>query len=196
VFHDIDDRMAKTMRHLEKLDAEQRRLHLPTPQRLCAVPPETGRFIALLAAAAPAGALLEIGTSGGYSTMWLSRAARERGQRAHSFELSEFKIGLARETFAQTGIADLVDLTEGDVREHLPACRDIAFCFMDHNKAQYIECYDLLVPNLVGGGLLAADNILSHQEALQDFVAHVAADTRVDSMVVPIGKGVLLARKI
>jgi predicted O-methyltransferase YrrM len=183
------------MRRLEALDAEQRRLGVPTPQRLCAVPPETGRLLALLAASAPAGAMLEIGTSGGYSTMWLSRAAELRGQRVHSFEQSETKLAMARDTFARTEIGKLVEITEGDVRDHLPQCRDIAFCFMDHEKSQYIDCYEMLVPNMVAGGILAADNVLSHKDALEAFVNHVTADPRVDAVVVPIGKGVLLARK-
>jgi caffeoyl-CoA O-methyltransferase len=195
VFHDIPDSMRETMQRLEALDAEQRHEGVPTAQRLCAVPPETGRFLALLAAAAPDGALIEIGTSGGYSTMWLSLAAQVRGQRVRTFEQSQTKLAVARDTFARTAIGDLVDITEGDVREHLPGCRDIAFCFMDHEKSQYIECYDMLVPAMVAGGMLAADNILSHKEVLEPFVAHVTADSRVDAVVVPIGKGLLFARK-
>jgi caffeoyl-CoA O-methyltransferase len=196
MFHDIDDRVLEAMHRLEALDAEERRRGLPAPERLCAVPPETGRLLALLAAEAPAGALLEIGTSGGYSTLWLSRAARLRGGHVRSFERSKKKLAIARDTFARTRIEHLLEITAGDVREYLPGCQDIAFCLMDHDKGQYQECYELLVPKLVAGGLLAADNILSHREALAPFVAHVMADPRVDAVVVPIGKGVLLTRKV
>jgi caffeoyl-CoA O-methyltransferase len=195
MFHDIPASMQQTMHRLEQLDAEERRQGVPTPQRLCAVPPESGQFLAILAASAPTGSLLEIGTSGGYSTMWLSRAARLRDQKIRSFELLADKLTIARETFKVTGIEPLVEITEGDVREHLPQLTDVAFCFMDHDKSLYHECYEMLVPNLVSGGILAADNILSHEAALAPFVAHVLADSRVDAVVVPIGKGILLVRK-
>jgi len=195
MFHDIPDAMLARMRELEALDAQQRRDGTPTPQRLCAVPPETGRFLALLAAASPPGAMLEVGTSGGYSTMWLTLAARTRAQRVQCFERAAHKTALARETFAAAGIGDRVTLTEGDAHAAVGECHDVAFCFVDHAKELYTDCYELIVPNLVPGGVLAADNILSHQEACAPFVAHVLADPRVDALVVPIGKGVLVARR-
>jgi caffeoyl-CoA O-methyltransferase len=195
MFHDLPKSVADCMERLQALDAAHRRAKLPAHESLCAVPPETGRFLAILAAAAPAGALVEIGTSGGYSTLWLTLAARGRNQRVLSFERSPAKLAVARDTFAQAGVSSLVDIRVGDVREFLPDCRDVAFCFMDHEKAQYVECYETLVPNLVRGGILAADNVQSHAETLAPFVAHVTTDPRVDAVVVPIGKGVLLARK-
>ncbi len=188
--------MVECMRRLQSLDAEQRKEGVPTVDRLCAVSPETGRFLALLAATVPSGALLEIGTSGGYSTLWLALAARVRGQCVQSFERSAAKLSIARDTFARSGVTDIIDVTEGDVRNFLPDSRTVAFCFIDHEKSQYIECYEMLMPNLVAGGIIAADNIHSHEEALAPFVDHVIADSRVDAVVIPIGKGVLLARKI
>ena len=68
-------------------------------------------------------------------------------------------------------------------------------CIRDR-KDVYEVCYDLLVPKLVSGGLLIADNAISHQEALRPFMERVLADERVDALVVPIGKGELVVRKI
>jgi predicted O-methyltransferase YrrM len=195
MFHDIPDTMLACMRTLESADAEERRLKVPAPQRLCAVPPETGRFLAILAAAAPPGALIEIGTSGGYSTLWLTRAALLRKQQVQSFEISPAKLAIARDTFARAGVNDLVRITEGDVREFLADHEPVGFCFMDHDKTQYLECYERLLSILVKGGILAIDNILSHKEVLAPFVNHVMADPRVDAEVIPIGKGVLVARR-
>ena len=103
MFHDIPDEVIARMRVLEVLDAEQRQLNVATHERLCAVPPETGRFLAILAAAAPRGEMIEIGTSGGYSTLWLTRAALVRKQRVQSFEIAPAKLAIARDTFAKAG---------------------------------------------------------------------------------------------
>jgi predicted O-methyltransferase YrrM len=196
MFAGITEPMLAVMRRLEQRDAEERARGLPAAERICAVPPESGRFLALLAASAPDGALLEIGTSSGYSALWLSLAAKLRNQRVSCFELSPHKVALAKQTFADAQVEELVDLTEGDVRAHLSIRREIGFCFMDHDKSLYPDHYELVVANLVGGGIFAADNIVSHQTVLQPFVDHVLDDPRVDAVVVPIGKGILLARRV
>jgi caffeoyl-CoA O-methyltransferase len=196
MFHDIPDEVIACMRDLEVLDAEQRQLNVAIDERLCAVSPETGRFLAILAAAAPVGMMVEIGTSSGYSTLWLMRAALMRKQRVQSFEISPAKLAIARDIFARAGVIDLVQITQGDVRDSLADHEDVGFCFMDHEKTQYLECYEALLPNLVKGGIVAADNIVSHAQILSPFVTHVLADPRVDAQVIPIGKGVLVARRI
>ena len=83
----------------------------------------------------------------------------------------------------------------GDARQHLPVFDGIAFCFLDVEKDIYGECYELVVPRLAPGGFFVADNIISHQEELNDFVQQVRTDTRIDALVVPIGKGLLVCRK-
>jgi predicted O-methyltransferase YrrM len=195
MFHDISDKVIACMRDLEVLDAEQRRLNVAKSERLCAVPPETGRFLAILAAAAPRGAMIEMGTGGGYSTLWLTRAALVRKQQVQSYEISPAKLAIARDTFARAGVIDLIQITQGDVCGCLEDHAAVAFCFMDHEKTQYLECYEALLPKLVKGGFIVADNIQSHAEILKPFVAHVMADQRVDALAVPIGKGVLVARR-
>jgi caffeoyl-CoA O-methyltransferase len=141
---------------------------------------------------APNGRYLEIGTSAGYSTMWLSLAKKP----LTTFEVLPEKAALAQETFAQAGISEQVTLINGDARDHLPDYEDVAFCFLDAEKNVYEDCYDLLVPRMVSGGILVIDNAISHQEALRPFIERVLADERVDALVVPIGKGELIVRKI
>jgi caffeoyl-CoA O-methyltransferase len=77
MFHRIPGEIQERMRYLELLDQKEREQKRPLLQRLRQIPPETGRFIALLAATAPEGTCLEIGTSAGYSTLWLALACRE-----------------------------------------------------------------------------------------------------------------------
>ena len=195
MFGEISDVMWQRMKYLEEIDARDREDGTERMKRLRQIPPETGRFLAITAAASPAGMMIEIGTSAGYSTMWLSLAARETGRRVITHELLEEKIAMARETFRLSGIEDLVELVEGDVLEHLPGSEQIGFCFLDTEKEIYEACWDIVADRLVPGGILAADNAINHYETIKPMIDKVEADDRFDSLVVPVGKGVLLARR-
>jgi len=184
------------MQFLEAQDARDRLDGTPRMQRLRQVPPDAGRFIALLLAGSPAGALLEIGTSAGYSTLWLSLAARLRSERIVTFEILPEKAALARETFRLAGVADWVDLVEGDALEHLAQYPRIAYCFLDAEKEIYGACYDLVVPRLAPGGWLVADNAINHRAVLQPMLDRALGDERLDAVVVPIGNGVLVCRRV
>ncbi len=196
VFTDLPDAVARRMRELEAVDARDRDDGTPQARRLRQVPPETGRFLAILCAAAPGGEVIEVGTSAGYSALWLSLACRATGRRLETYEVDADKVERARETFAVAGVGDVVDLVAGDFRS-LAAVdpRPVGFCFLDAEKDVYDDCYDLVVPRLVPGGLLVCDNVISHADALGALVERAGADDRVDSVVVPIGKGELLVRR-
>lgn len=184
------------MARLEAIDARDRLDGTPRSQRMRQIPPETGRFLALLLSNAPAGQIIEFGTSAGYSTLWLALAARVSGRAITTFEIMPDKVELARATFAAAGLKDVITLVHGDALQHLPDYQEVTFCFMDSEKELYGDCYELVVPNLVQGGLWLADNASSHQEELQPLIDRALADQRVDAMVVPVGKGLLLARKV
>jgi predicted O-methyltransferase YrrM len=196
MFHDMLQEMLDRMHHLEEIDARDRRDGTPRMQRLRQIPPVTGRFLALLAAGAPDGACVEIGTSAGYSTLWLALACRESGRRVTTFELFEEKAVLARETFRLAGVEDVVELVVGDAREHLPRIENIAFCFLDAEKHVYGACYEAVVPNLVPGGLLVADNAINQRDELQEMLDRALSDERVDALIVPVGKGELVCRRV
>jgi caffeoyl-CoA O-methyltransferase len=144
----------------------------------------------------PAGAWIEVGTSAGYSTLWLALAARETGATITTFEVLPEKIAWAQETFARANVADVVQLVGGDARDYLPGVTDIGFCFLDAEKEVYADCYELVVPRLLPGGLLVADNAINHRETLQPVLDRALADPRVDALIVPIGKGELVCRKL
>jgi len=201
MFHPIPQAMLDRMAYLEAIDIRDRQDGTPKARRLRQIPPETGRFLAVVAASAPPGAVVEIGTSAGYSAMWLALACRQRGDRLTTFEFDADKVKLAGETFRLVGIEDLVQVVHGDARLYLgdfqPAGNyPIAFCFIDCEKELYGEVYELAVPRLMSGGLLAADNVINQQDELQSFIERALSDPRLDALIVPIGKGVLLGRKI
>ncbi len=192
----MPESVAARMRELEELDERDRRDDTPQLERLRQIPPETGRFLALLCAGAPDGQVLEIGTSAGYSGLWLSLACRATGRTLQTYEVLDAKLALARETFSIAGVTDVVDLVAGDFLTRAQDLGEVGFCFLDAEKDVYAAAYEMVVPNLVPGGILVADNVISHQSALQGFVDAAHADPRVDAVVVPIGKGELVCRRI
>ncbi len=196
MFHNIPEPILKCMRELEAQDAIDREDGTPRGQRLRQIPPVTGRFLALLCASAPKGGVLEVGTSGGYSSLWLSLACRERGDRLTTFEILDEKLARAHETFVAAGLSGQIQLIHGDAREVISGYTGIAFCFLDAEKDIYLDVYEKVVPNLVPGGILAADNATNHAESLAEFLARAENDPRVDALVVPVGKGVLVCRKL
>ena len=113
-----------------------------------------------------------------------------------TFEVLADKAALAAETFRLAEVEDVVELAAGDAREHLAACKDISFCFLDAEKEVYADCYEAVVPNLVPGGLLVADNAINHRETLQPMLDRALTDPRVDALMVPVGKGELVCRKL
>lgn len=195
MFGDMPSAIAARMRQLEEADARDRVDGTTRLRRLRQIPPETGRFVALLAAAAPAGRCLEIGTSAGYSTLWIALACRLLGRRVTTFELMDEKAALARETFALAGVGDVVDFVHGDARDHLDALDDIGFCFLDAEKEVYGDCYEAVVPRMTRGGLLVADNAIDHEATLRPMLDRALSDDRVDAMIVPIAKGELVCRR-
>lgn len=196
MFHSIREPILRRMQYLEQVDAKDRLDGTPRHKRLRQIPPETGKFIALLAANAPAGVYLEIGTSAGYSALWLALACEMNGRTITTFEILPEKANLARQTFKIAQVESTIVLVEGDARDHLMQYDDIAFCFLDTEKEIYRECYEALIPKLVKGGFLLADNAINHRKALKPMLDRALSDTRIDSLVVPVGKVVLVCRKV
>jgi len=196
MFHNIRPSILSRMQYLENVDMQDRQDGTPRLQRLRQIPSETGRFLALLLAGAPDGAVLEIGTSAGYSTLWLALACELRQRQIVTFELLPEKVAIARETFQTAAVEHVVKLVEGDALANLPKYDQIGFCFLDAEKEVYEACYEAIVPKLVPGGLLVADNAINFREILEPMIEKAFKDERVDALIVPIGKGELVCRKI
>src|ERR1700689_2835276 len=195
MFNDLASNVLEVMHELEARDERDRDDGTSHEERLRQITPDTGRFIALWAASAPPGAMIEVGTSAGYSALWLAQACRLSGRTLTTFEILSEKARLARETFARTGATDVVRLVEGDFLDHADEIDEVALCFLDAEKDVYEACYDLLVPKMVPGAILVADNFTSHREELASLLERVLVDDRVDAMIATVGKGELVCRR-
>jgi predicted O-methyltransferase YrrM len=188
VFHDIPTSMQRVMRALE---AETER----DQPALRSVTADVGRCLALLAMSAPKGAFVELGSSAGYSTLWLSLAARARGVKLTTVEFDERKVVLARENISRAGAGEWVQAVHGDALDYATRFVDIAFCFSDLQPPELnARVYEKAVPRLVSGGLLVIDNVTSPR--LQtELLSRAGNDPRVDSVLLPFPKGDLICRK-
>jgi predicted O-methyltransferase YrrM len=138
--------------------------------------------------------VLEIGTSNGYSTIWLGDAVEATGGTLLTLEIEPSRTALAKENVARAGLADIVELRTEDAGAALRAFPDGAFdvVFLDAERDAYVGYWRDLVRTLKPAGLLAVDNVISHDSELVDFRAVVTHDERVTEALVPIGAGVLL----
>ena len=167
------------------------------PRRMLNITRDTGEFLAVLVRATLARRVLEIGTSNGYSTLWLAGAARAMGGSVTTVELSDYKVGLARATFARSGLAGFISLVQEDAGRVLRRSADGAFdlVFLDSERPEYPGWWPDLARVLRPGGLLVVDNATSHPGEMTPFVALVSADARFTTSLVPVGNGEFLAVK-
>ena len=188
MFHEISPQMQQVMRALEEqLVRDQRSLR--------SVDSDVARVLSLLALSAPPGAFLELGSSGGYSSLWLSLAARVRGVTLTTVDLDERKVALARENISRAGARDSVQVFHGDALDYATRFQEIAFCFSDIEPPESnAKVYEKVVPRLVPGGWLVIDNVTSPR--LQtELLNRAQKDPRVDSVLLPFPKGDLICRK-
>jgi predicted O-methyltransferase YrrM len=167
------------------------------PRRMLNITRDTGEFLVVLVKAMHAQRVLEIGTSNGYSTLWLANAARAIGGMVTTVELSELKIGMARANFARAGLAGFITQLHDNARTVLTQAAAASFdlIFLDSERPEYPDWWPDLKRVLRPGGLLVVDNATSHAEQMALFVAIVAADVAFTTSLVPVGNGEFLAVK-
>lgn len=126
----------------------------------------------------------------------LSLACRVSRCQLTTFEILAKKVELARRTFADAELDDLVKVIEADGRRAICHLDDIGFCFLDTTSDAYDDIHAAVVPKLAPGGILVTDNAISHHHEISHVVEKAFSDKRVDALIVPIGKGVLVCRRI
>ena len=157
--------------------------------------PPTAELLGVLIRAVGARRILELGTSNGYSTLWLADAAETTGGGVASVDTDERRTAMARDNLAAAGLADRVSLRVQDAARTSSETADgeWEFVFLDSERPAYVGYLPDLVRTLASGGVLAVDNVLSHEDALAEFTERIGAVTELTQTVVTVGAGLRVA---
>jgi caffeoyl-CoA O-methyltransferase len=190
----LDEHVREVLGRLEREDAAEREQGLPPEERSRAVAPQTGQFLFSLVAPQNACEVLEIGGSRGYSSIWLGAGVRYFGGRVVSIERAPDAARLWRENVFAAGLEEWVELIEGDALEVLAELEDIFdVVFIDAEKSQYEKYFELGRRRVEPGGLVVADNVLSHRETLEAYSRSRQSDATLVSTTVPLDRGLELS---
>ena len=141
---------------------------------------------------------MEVGTSYGYSTVWLANAARAVGATLHTLELVQEKSAHARANIDRARLKDQVVFHVGEARELLAKLDGpFDFVLLDLWKDLYIPCFDIMLPKLSSGAFIIADNMLEPVQARADAAAyrkHIRTAAGVTSVLLPVGSGIEVTR--
>jgi predicted O-methyltransferase YrrM len=159
------------------------------------VEPETAELLGVLVRAIRAAKVLELGTSNGYSTIWLADAVESVGGRIVSVDVDAKRIALARDNLVRAGLE--AELRVADAADTLAESASGAWdvIFLDAERDAYAGYWPHLLRVLRDGGLLVVDNVISHADEVAPFLALVSVEPTATSTQVPIGAGVQLIVK-
>lgn len=183
-------------------------IHVDDSQRMLAITPDSGKFFNILLQANSAKNILEIGTSVGYSTLWFADAVKEVGGKIITIDKDHSKITRAKKNFEEAKVSEMVEIKEGNAKDvlfelaqgfHHNRLQTFDFVFLDADKENSMNYFDIVLPMVRLGGLVAADNILRPQSCIpemQRYSKYVQNRHGVCSVTVPIGNGEEISFKV
>ena len=159
------------------------------------VEPETAELLGVLVRAVRAASVLELGTSNGYSTIWLADAVEGVGGRVVSVDVDAERVALARDNLERAGLE--AELRVADAAETLAQSSSGAWdvVFLDAERGAYAGYWPHLLRALRPGGLLVVDNVISHADEVVSLLSLVSTEPAATSTQVPVGAGVQLIVK-
>jgi predicted O-methyltransferase YrrM len=187
--------LGRLLAELERHGAANDAATTERSRRMLNITRDTGELLGVLVRALAARRILEIGTSNGYSTLWLAEAARAIGGRVTTVERAEHKVAMARANFARSGLGGSIEVLHADAGGVLQQAERgaVDLLFLDSERSEYTRWWPDLRRVLRAGGLLVADNAVSHAGEMREFVAAVRAEPGWSTSLVPVGNGEFLA---
>ena len=199
----MNKKITHVLRSLERRsDYEQKNyLKIHHDERMLAITRDTGIFYNILLKIHKSKKILEIGTSTGYSTLWFADAMTEKNSKIITIEKNPKKIKIARKNFRKAGVSDIIEIKQGIARDILIQLSKFRksnprmhfdFIFIDADKEEYPFYFDICLPMLKKGGIIAADNIIfprRFQKHIKKYLNHINGITHVESITIPIGNG-------
>ncbi|MFQ1832169.1 O-methyltransferase [Aeromonas veronii] len=185
-------------RQLEQLGERNDSMQQARHRKLLNITRDTGELLSVLVQTRGAQAVLEIGTSNGYSTLWLAEAVRRLEGHVTTVELDEDKRVLAHDNFQRLGLAPWVTLLAGDAGELLPILPQGGYqlIFLDSDRQHYRAWWPQIRRLLAPRGLLVVDNAISHRSEMVEWMNEVGQDPAFATSLVPVGKGEWLVVRV
>ncbi|CCY62184.1 o-methyltransferase family 3 [Clostridium sp. CAG:967] len=159
----------------------------------------TAEFLYTLIKSENAKSVLEVGTSNGYSGVWLGKAVKETGGHLTTIEFWDKRLDIAKENFKICRVDDVITTLKGsacEILEELPEDFMIDIAFVDANKSEYIKYFELIDKHLRKGGIIACDNVLSHEAKCKPFIDAINFHPAYENVVLPLPAGLSFGRKI
>ena len=183
------------MEDLERLGIENDQAQSDKSKKYLNITRDTGEFLSVLVKATGARKILEIGTSNGYSTIWLASALSESGM-VYTIESNPQKVAEATANFDKANVSSNITQLVGDVSEVLvEVTENVDFIFLDADRKTYVALGEQLFKLLKNGGLLVCDNATSHSGELEEFTDWLNSQDNLSISLVPVGNGELLVYK-
>jgi len=191
----LDPKLAELLSQMERFGVENDQRETDRKRKMLNLEPATAELLHILVRATHRQSILEIGTSNGYSTIWLAHAMRAGSNgRLVSIERNPAKLEMARENLQRAGLLNSVTLVEGEASDVVKTLEGPFDCvFFDADRTSALRQLDILMPKLAPDVLLLADNVLSHPDEVAGYLTVVSSLTDFSSVTVPVGKGLHIA---
>lgn len=193
----MEQELFDTLSALEMRDQKERQQGLPSAQRIRAMDPAAAKFLSMLVVSNKAQTIVEIGSGVGYSTLWLAYAASITNGKIITCEIDPAKADETRANLTKANLSGYAEVLTGDARTLLRQRQEaIDFVFIDAEKGQYETYFDVVYKRMKLGAMLVADNVVSHENELADYVTYMQNHPNLESVTVPLGRGLEITVKI
>ncbi len=192
----VDSKVLSVISRLNMQSNRERsgRVKVAPDQEMLAITADTGIFFSVLLKAIKARRILEVGTSAGFSTLWFADAmGKDHSTRVITIEMNPQKVERALKNFKEAGIDKIIEIKQGIALDLLRKLKGkFDFVFLDADKENIIRYFDIVLPMVRIGGIIAADNMLypgHFRPAMRKYARHVHTKPNIQSVTVPIGMG-------